>query len=109
ALAEAGLTVDVLVNNAGYVLAGSYVDLDWDDQMRFIRVMATTPAELIRRLLPAMIERRWGRVINVSSVAGVMSGSPTMALYSASKSFVTKLTEGVAVECEPYGVYCTVS
>jgi hypothetical protein len=56
-----------------------------------------------------MVEQGWGRVINVTSVAGLFSGSPDMVLYSGVKSLVLKLTEGLAEEYEETGVHFTAS
>lgn len=108
-LAERGTRIDYLVNNAGYSLMGRYGETPWEDQERFLRVIGTGVLELTHALLPSMMEQRWGRIVNVTSVAGVMAGTPAMVLYSAGKSLVHKFTEGLAAECEPYGVHCTVS
>lgn len=108
-LSRRGTTVDVLVNNAGYSVVGRFVDQSWVDQERFLRVIALTGIELTHLLLPSMIARRWGRIVNVTSLAGLLSGSPHQALYSAGKSMVHKFSEGVAAECKPFGVHCTVS
>jgi hypothetical protein len=104
-----GLTVDVLVNNAGYALLGPYLQHEWREHLRFVRVLGLNVAELCHMFLPHMVEQRWGRVINVASLAGIMSGSPGAVLYGATKSFVHKFTEGLAAEYEPYGIHCTVA
>jgi short-subunit dehydrogenase len=56
-----------------------------------------------------MVERGWGRVINVSSIGGLLAGAPGQALYAASKAFLVKLSESVAAEYERYGVRSTVA
>jgi hypothetical protein len=106
-LSRQGLAVDFLVNNAGYVTFSQYVETDWDSARRYIQVLALSGAELCRRLLPHMVEQRWGRVINVASVAGLLAGTPDSVFYSASKAFVNKFTEGLAGEVGQYGVHCT--
>jgi NAD(P)-dependent dehydrogenase (short-subunit alcohol dehydrogenase family) len=68
--------VDVLVNNAGYALTGAYREVEWSAQSRFLQVMVTAYAELAHRLLPWMVEQRWGRIVNVASVAGLLPGAP---------------------------------
>jgi short-subunit dehydrogenase len=103
------VAVDVLVNNAGYSISGMYAGSAWEDQERFLRVIGLSTLELTHLLLPHMIAQRWGRVINVTSIAAVMAGTPSMVLYSACKSMVHKFTEGLAAECEPFGVHCTAS
>jgi short-subunit dehydrogenase len=104
-----GLSIDVLVNNAGYDVLGKYLDHSWDEHLQFVRVMSLGVAELTHRLLPHMVEQRWGRIINVTSVGGMFPGAPTMALYTAAKSFVHKLSEAIAAEYGADGVHCTVS
>jgi short-subunit dehydrogenase len=103
------LRVDFLVNNAGYDMLGRFLDHSWEEHEKFVRLMAVGVAELTHRLLPHMIEQRWGRIINVTSVGGMFPGAPSMALYTASKSFVHKLSEAIAGEYAPDGVHCTVS
>ena len=71
-----GTHVDFLVNNAGYAFPGAYADTTWQDQERFIRVMALSTLELTHHLLPGMIARRWGRILNITSISALQSGSP---------------------------------
>ena len=56
-----------------------------------------------------MVDRGWGRVVNVSSVAAMGSGSPKMVIYSGVKSMLVKFTEGLAYDYRPHGINCTVS
>ena len=65
-----GLTIDGLVNNAGFAVPGYYARTAWKDQKNFLQVLVTAPCELTHALLPGMIERRFGRIVNVASVAG---------------------------------------
>ena len=76
AIAARGLTVDVLVNNAGYGVPGRYVSTSWQQQADFLQVLVTAVAELTHRLLPGMVERRWGRVMNVASLAALVPAAP---------------------------------
>ena len=75
-----GARVDVLVNNAGYGVAGSYGNVPWADHQAFMQVMVMAVCDLTYRLLPGMVERGWGRVINIASVAGML---PALALAHA--------------------------
>lgn len=75
-LADHALTVDLLVNNAGFGVPGSYSGTTWEQQRAFLEVLVVAPSELTHRLLPGMIERRWGRIINVASLAGLLPGVP---------------------------------
>jgi len=106
-LADEGVAIDALVNNAGYGLPGKYAETSWDAQARFIQIMVTAYAELVHRLLPGMIERRYGRIINVASVAGLVPGTPGHTLYAASKAFLIKFSQSVALETRRQGVYVT--
>lgn len=106
-IAAAGKNVDVLVNNAGYGLAGKYADTRWRDQAAFLQVMVSAVCELTHRLLPPMIERGYGRIINVSSVAGLVPGSSGHTLYGAAKAFLVTFTESLWLELEGTGVFAT--
>jgi NAD(P)-dependent dehydrogenase (short-subunit alcohol dehydrogenase family) len=95
--------VDILVNNAGMHLTGPVQrisDAQWDG---VLQVNLTAPFLLTRAFLPGMYERGWGRVINVSSVAGKI-GVKYMAAYVASKHGLVGLTRTVAVEAGRKGV-----
>src|SRR5438105_1054147 len=80
-----GLKVDVLVNNAGYGVPGSYLSSSWDVHTRFLQIMVTAVAELTYRLLPGMIDRKYGRIINVSSLAGLVPSPAGHTMYAAAK------------------------
>ena len=103
------LTVDVLVNNAGYGVPGSYVSTTWPQQRDFLQVLVVALAELTHRLLPGMIERRWGRIINVASLAGLLPGVAGHTLYAASKALVITFSESLALEVGRHGVHVTAS
>ncbi len=103
-LAEAGVTIDALVNNAGYGVPNAYISTTWRQQADFIQVLVTAVAELSHLFLPGMIERGWGRIINVSSVAGLMPGSAGHTLYGGAKAFLIKMTEALSHETVGTGV-----
>lgn len=104
-LAAHGRQVDALVNNAGYGLPGSYANTSWDDQQTFIRVMVTAPCELAHKLLPGMIERKFGRIVNVASLAGLVPGSAGHTLYGAAKSFLVRFSQSLHLENLATGVH----
>ena len=106
-LQRKGLIIDVLVNNAGYGVPGSYVNVSWLDHSRFMQVLVTAVLDLTYRLLPAMIERGWGRVINIASVAGMIPAPAGHTLYGASKAFVVRFSEALAAENMSRGVNVT--
>ncbi|MFC1776354.1 SDR family NAD(P)-dependent oxidoreductase [Pseudomonadota bacterium] len=103
-LEKDNISIEYLVNNAGYGLPGSFHVPDWQEHADFIQVMMTTVCELTWRLLPAMRERGRGFVVNVASVAGLVSPSAGHTLYGASKSFLIKFSQSLAMENEQSGV-----
>ena len=102
-IAAAGLTVDTLINNAGYGLRGAVADLDEQAQLGIIDVNCRALVALARAVLPAMIERRAGGILNIASTAAFQSG-PWMAVYYASKAFVPSFSEALHEEVRPHGV-----
>jgi hypothetical protein len=108
-LAEQGVHVDLLVNNAGFGVPGSYASTTWQQQQVFLQVLVVAVAELTHRLLPGMIDRRWGRIINVASLAGLLPGVAGHTLYAASKAFILKFSESLALETAQHGIHVTAS
>ena len=106
-IAARGMTIDALVNNAGYGVPGSYLASSWDTHAAFLQVMVTAVAELTHRLLPGMIERRYGRVVNVASLAGLVPSPAGHTLYAASKAFLIKFSESLAHEVRRDNVFVT--
>ena len=95
--------VDVLVNNAGIAESAPFAKTDPALWERHLRVNATAPYLLARAVLPAMLERKWGRVINIASLAGLV-GAPYVAAYTASKHALVGLTRALAAEVAGKGV-----
>jgi NAD(P)-dependent dehydrogenase (short-subunit alcohol dehydrogenase family) len=95
--------VDVLVNNAGIAESAPFAKTDPEFWDRHLRVNVTGPYLLTRAILPAMLERRWGRVINIASLAGLF-GSPYVTAYTASKHALVGLTRALAMEVGGKGV-----
>jgi hypothetical protein len=106
-IAARGIMVDGLVNNAGYGVPGSYVNSTWEQHHAFLQVMVVAVAELTRRLLPGMLERGYGRILNVASLAGLVPAPAGHTLYAASKAFMIKFSESLAHEVRPRGVHVT--
>ena len=102
-----GLRVDALINNAGYGVPGSYAGSKWEDQRDFIQVLMTAPCELAHRLVPDMIARKRGYVVNIASLAGMVPGSAGSTLYGASKSFMIQFSRSLHLELEKQGVNVT--
>jgi short-subunit dehydrogenase len=97
-LAARGLDIDVLVNNAGFGLPAYFVRTTWREQAAAIQLMITSVAELTHALLPGMLERDYGRIVHVASLAGLIPGAPGSTLYAGAKSFCIKFAESLAAE-----------
>ena len=95
--------VDVLVNNAGAALASAVHKTALEDWNRLLSVNATAAFLTIKTFMPGMMERGWGRVVNVASVAG-LRGDRYIAAYAASKHALVGLTRAAAAEAAPHGV-----
>lgn len=102
-----GLSVDGLINNAGFSRTTGFLDTDPADHAAMIRVMLTAPVELSRLLLPDMVARGWGRVLNVASLAGQMPATGGDTLYGPIKSFLIKASQGLWLETQGTGVHVT--
>ena len=106
-IAARGLTIDALVNNAGFGVTGVYTSRDWSYHSTFLQVMVVAVAELTHRLLPGMVERGYGRIVNVASLAGLAPAPAGHTLYAAAKAFVIKFSESLAQEVMKHGVHVT--
>jgi uncharacterized protein len=106
-LTNHGLMVDVLVNNAGFGVPGAFLASEWTRHAASLQVMVVGVAELTHRLLPGMIERGYGRIINVASLAALVPAPAGHTLYAASKAFVVKFSEALANEVRGAGVHVT--
>ena len=100
-----GRVVDALVNNAGYGVPGTYASTSWGEQQAFLQVLLIAVCELTHRLLPGMIERKYGRIVNVASLAGLIPGSAGQTLYGATKSFLVRFSQSLHLENLEKGVH----
>ncbi|GAB4121296.1 MAG: SDR family oxidoreductase [Wenzhouxiangellaceae bacterium] len=98
------LHIDILINNAGYGVPGHLTSVDWTEHQRFMQVLVLAVIELSYRLLPGMQQRGFGGIINVASLAGLVPGTASHTLYSASKAFLIRLSESLALENEQHGI-----
>lgn len=101
-----GITVDVLVNNAGFGAQGTFAHLPLSRQIEMIQVNISALTHLTGLFLPGMIQRRRSGVLNVGSVAGYLPG-PGMAVYYATKAFVRSFSEALAGELTGTGLTVT--
>ncbi|MGH9367146.1 MAG: SDR family NAD(P)-dependent oxidoreductase [Thermoanaerobaculia bacterium] len=101
-----GLLVEVLVNDAGLGLYGPFAETPLEKELAMIQVNLVALTELTKRLLPGMLQRRRGRILNVASTAAFQPG-PLMAVYYAAKAYVLSFTEALAEETAGTGVTVT--
>ena len=102
-----GRVVDALVNNAGYGLPGTYAQTSWSDQAAVLQTMLTAVCGLTHRVLPGMVERRFGRIVNVASLAGLLPGAAGHTLYAATKGFLVKFSQSLHLENLATGVHAS--
>ncbi|SPE31490.1 Oxidoreductase, short chain dehydrogenase/reductase family [Candidatus Sulfopaludibacter sp. SbA6] len=98
-----GITVDLLVNNAGLGSYGAFCNSDAESELGIVQVNCSAVVHLTRLYLPSMVERRSGDILIVSSTAAYQA-VPYMATYAASKAFDLLFAEALAQEVERYGV-----
>jgi short-subunit dehydrogenase len=98
-----GLELYGLVNNAGFGTTGAIEDVTDDDARRLLETMVIAPMRLARLALPAMRARGEGRIVNVSSIAGLVS-SPLSGWYTASKHALEALSDALRIEAARDGV-----
>lgn len=105
-LEGAGETIETLINNAGFGLHGRFEKADPQRLRQMIDLNCGTLTDLCRAVLPNMIERRAGAILNVASTAAFQPG-PGMAVYFATKAFVLSLSEALHEEVKRYGIRVT--
>ncbi len=98
-----GRGVDILVNNAGIAISAAFLKTDDELWQRHLNINLSGTFYCSRAALPAMLERGWGRIINIASIAG-KTGAPYVAAYSASKHGVLGLTRSLAHEVATKGI-----
>lgn len=104
AIGAAALSIEVLINNAGYGVPGSYLGHAWEVHAEFQRVMVDAVALLSYRCAAGMRARGHGTIINVSSLAGLMPSTAGHTLYGPAKVWLIKFSESLAAELAPSGV-----
>ncbi len=102
-LEGAGVSIDALVNNAGFGSYGLFAETDLKQELDMLQVNVVALTHLTKLFLPAMLARGRGYVMNVASTAAFQPG-PLMAVYYASKAYVLSFSEALSNECEGKGV-----
>lgn len=103
---QQGITVDALVNNAGYAIHEGFLEADWRTHLDFLQVLNISVVQLCHLFAPGMQARGYGRIINLASLA---AWSPQLKgnLYGAAKSFILDFSQAIDLELQPHGVHCT--
>jgi hypothetical protein len=101
-----GVQVDVLVNNAGYGGYGAFAETDLEFELKMIQLNISALTALSKAVLPGMLARKSGRILNVASTAAFQPG-PLMAVYYATKAYVLSFSEALANETQGTGVSVT--
>ncbi|SMP59641.1 hypothetical protein SAMN06265222_106254 [Neorhodopirellula lusitana] len=105
-LRDRSLEIDTLVNNAGFGMLGKFSEMSADRQTNMLMVNVVALTRLTRKLLPGMLKRKTGGVLNVGSIAAYQAG-PNMAVYYASKAYVLSFTEALREEVAGSGLHIT--
>lgn len=106
AVQEQGLQVDYLINNAGFGGVGKFHERNWEDDHNMILLNVVALTALTRLFLPAMVQRRSGKILNVSSTASLLPG-PMQAVYYATKAYVSSFSNAIAEEVREANVTVT--
>jgi short-subunit dehydrogenase len=106
AIDDQKITVEILVNNAGFGVHGLFHHMDWKATEAMLNLNMATLTHLTRLFLPEMLRRGQGKILNVASTAAFQPG-PLMACYFASKAYVLSFTEALAEELSGTGVMAT--
>jgi hypothetical protein len=106
AVKRRGLDVDVLVNNAGFGSGGLFHELDAETELNMVRTNVEAVLHLCAEFVPPMVERGYGSVLNVASVAAFQP-VPRQVTYAATKSFVLSFTDGLTADLHGTGVSAT--
>ena len=102
-ISSRGLTIDTLINNAGFGARGAFVEIDLAEQQRMVALNCTALMALCHGVLPGMVERKRGGILNIASTASFQPG-PWMAVYYATKAFVLSFSEALHEEMREHGV-----
>jgi uncharacterized protein len=105
-LQKEAIEINVLVNNAGYALYGPFIETDFENEIGMMQVNMESLTRLTKRLLPAMIKKKEGKIMNVASTAAFAPG-PLMAVYYATKAYVLSFSEALSQELRGTGVTVT--
>jgi 3-oxoacyl-[acyl-carrier protein] reductase len=96
--------IDILVNNAGIYPQKAFLDMTADDWNKVLRVNLNGVFHCTRAVIPKMVKQRYGKIVNIASIAGAVVGFQNLAHYSASKAAIAGFTKSLALEVAQYGI-----
>lgn len=105
-LKKENIHIDILINNAGVGLQGFFAETSLKKELNMLQLNIVSLTELTKLLLPDMIKNKYGKILNVASVAAFFPG-PCMAVYFASKAYILSFSQAINNELEGTGVSCT--
>ncbi len=105
-LTEWGIEIDALINNAGLSGSTAFTETPWEKIAAELQIQINAATELIHRLAPAMRERRWGRIINLSSIAAFQPPAESL-LYTGIKTYTLNMSQALNMELSRDGVHVT--
>ncbi len=108
AIQSQGLTIDLLINNAGFGDYGDFAEANQERQLQMIQLNILALVDLTHKFLPLMRKRRIGSIINIASIAGFQP-MPYLSVYAATKAFVISFSQALWAENRDYGVKILVS
>ena len=105
-LKQNDITIDYLINNAGFIVYGHFADTNWSEEYKMIQLHMETLTHLIKLFLPDMLRRKNGKILNIGSTGSFVPG-PFNAVYCATKNYILSLSEAIAAEVNGTGVTVT--
>jgi short-subunit dehydrogenase len=107
AVSARGRQIDVLVNNAGFGIAQTFTGVPWERQRDFLMTLVTAPCGLAYGVIPGMVARGHGSIINVASLAGFAPGVAGHTLYPGAKGLMIRFSEALDAELRAKGISVT--
>lgn len=107
AVTAAGRHVDILANNAGFGVAQTFTGAPWSRQRDFLMTLVVNACGLAYGVIPGMALRRWGRIVNIASLAAFVPGATGHTLYPGAKSFAVKFSQALDAEFRDKGILVT--
>lgn len=105
-LKQDDITIEYLINNAGFIVYGRFSDTNWSDDHKMIQLHMVTLTHLTKLFLPDMLIRKNGKILNIGSTGSFVPG-PLNAVYCATKNYILSLSEAIAEELNGTGVTVT--